>query len=80
MAYNFKTHVHIDEREFIVHYGDDGNVLRIYERKTYVHYGVRKTWNACYWFAKSHVLGSGNTMPKRVIAAARYKMVEDATS
>lgn len=77
MAYDHKTHVEIDGRKFVVHYDSDGEVLRIYERKTYKHFGVERVAESSYWFAKSHVLGSGLTMPKRIIEKARQKMAAE---
>lgn len=75
-------HVRFDDRHFIVEYDEDGNVLRIKERKQYDHGpGISGTYNASYWVASSHVLGSGNTMPKRILAAATAKRAaEDRNS
>ena len=71
------VHVQIEVRgrlrHFIVEFNADGDVLRIKERKPKEHpcLGV---YDASWWVATSHVLGTGNTLPKRVIAAARAKM------
>lgn len=61
-------------RHFIVEYDADGEVLRIKERKTY---GAGEPWERLYdgpyWKAGTHSLGNGDTLPKRVIAAAKAK-------
>ena len=65
-------------RHFIVEFNADGEVLRIKERrmKDYAPMGVPiGEYNATYWVATSHVLGTGNTLPKRIIAAARAKLM-----
>lgn len=61
------------ERHFIVEFNADGDVLRIKERKKKEppQIGV---YDASWWVAGSHPLGTGDTLPKRVIAAALAKL------
>jgi hypothetical protein len=74
MPYDYAVHVHLWERHFVVEYDADGVVLRIKERKIYQPGTyMARVYDASWWSAKSHVLGSGNTMPKQVIAAAEAK-------
>lgn len=80
MAYDHKITVKLEGRTFIVHYDADGNVLRINERKTYILFKVPKVFDVSYWSAKSHVLGTKLTMPKRIIEAARQKMAAEDRS
>lgn len=77
MAYAYRTIVTIEGRSFAVHYNADGEVLRINERKSYTQFGVLKDYETSYWSARSHVLGSGLTMPKRIIEKARQKMTSE---
>lgn len=84
------VHVHLDVvrkgtvtiRHFVVEFNEDGEALRIKERKpkTYTPRGVSiGVCDVSWWVRTSHPLGSGDTLPKRVIEAARAKMVsEDA--
>lgn len=80
MAYDHKIIVQMEGRTFIVHYDADGEVLRINERKKYVQFGVTKVYDISWWNAKSHVLGTKLTMPKRVIELARQKMAAEDRS
>lgn len=67
------VHVRLENRHFIVEYNADGEVLRIKERKpkTYAPRGVSiGVYDVSWWVPSSHPLGIGNTLPKRVIAAA----------
>lgn len=71
---DYAVHVRLENRHFIVEYGADGDVQRIKERKTCFpgeHWEciADKSW----WVPTSHPLGTGNTMPKRVIAATLAK-------
>jgi hypothetical protein len=62
-------------RKFIVEYDADGEVLRIKEiRQLPPLYGVARVYHASYWKASTHALGNGDTLPKRIIAAARAKL------
>lgn len=72
----YKTIVKLENRTFIVEYDDDGNVLRIKERKN-KQPPMIGVYEASWWTAKSHVLGAGLTMPKRVIEMARQKMAAE---
>ena len=60
--------VRFEDRHFIVEYGADGNVLRIKERKPCP--WKRGDYDHSWWTATCHPLGNGNTLPKRIIAAA----------
>lgn len=72
------THVHLEDakrgkdRHFIVEYDTDGAVLCIKERKQKEKPQVG-VYDTSYWVARSHPLGTGDTMPKRIIAAALAK-------
>lgn len=61
-------------RKFIVEFDADGLVIRIKERKTYGTYPLNGVYNAPYWKAGTHALGNGDTLPKRIIAAAYAKL------
>lgn len=77
------THVRLSGRYFIVEYNADGNVLRIKERKakSYAPRGVSiGVFDASWWVATSHPLGTGDTLPKRVIAAAHAKRTAEDIS
>lgn len=63
--------VRVDGRTFIVDFDDAGEPLRIKERKKYGAYPLDGWYNAPYWHAKHHVLGGPNTLPVRILAAAR---------
>lgn len=66
--------VHVDDRHFIVEFNADGEVLRIKERRLYAKGTLYEAWcQASYWVASSHSLGTRDTRPKRIIAAAREK-------
>lgn len=81
MPCDHSVRVTVDERKFVVEFGPDGDVLRIKERMTLVTFGVDHAYLTSYWVASSHSLGKKNTMPKRIIAAAREKMAaEDRAS
>lgn len=78
---DFSVHVQLERRHFIVEFDEDSEVLRIKERKNYDYGpGMSGVYNASYWVASSHVLGTGNTMPKRIIAAARNKLIAEERS
>lgn len=61
----------VNGRRFTVVFDAQNNPVRITERKTYNHEGLTGFYTAVYWNAKHHALGMGNTLPKRIIAAAR---------
>jgi hypothetical protein len=64
--------VTIDGRKFIVDFDENGEPLRIKERKTYeAGRPWERLYNASYWDAKHHSLGGPDTLPVRIIAAAR---------
>lgn len=65
------VHVQLEDRHFIVEYNSDDDVLRIKERNHGP--GLSGTYNASYWVASSHVLGSGDTLPKRILRIAKEK-------
>lgn len=58
------------KRYFIVEFNSDCEVLRIKERPGN---GKPVSW----WVASSHALGTGDTLPKRVISAARQKLAAE---
>lgn len=64
--------VTVDGRKFIVDFNEAGEPVRIKERKTH---GTGKPWeclyNAPYWNAKHHKLGGPDTLPMRILAAAK---------
>lgn len=64
------------KRYFIVEFNSDCEVLRIKERKPKEkpQLGV---YYAAWWVASSHALGTGDTLPKRVISAARQKLAAE---
>lgn len=64
-------------RHFIVEYDADGIVLRIKERKEFDYGFTSGVYNAPYWKSGTHALGIGNTLPKRIIAAAEAKMAAE---
>lgn len=75
MSCDYFVRVFIDYRSFQVEFNADGEVSRIKQRKTLPPlYGVARVYNASYWVAKSHVLGNGDTMPRRIIAATHAKL------
>lgn len=61
-----------EERTFIVEYDADGEVLRIKEIRELAKPQVGIA-HVSWWKAGTHPLGSGNTLPKRVLAAAMAK-------
>lgn len=67
-------------RYFIVDFNADGDALRIKERKTRTMFGVDNVYDFSWWSASSHPLGSGNTLPKRVIEAAHKKTAAEDRS
>lgn len=60
-------------RRFYVEFVNN-EAVRINERKTYKFFGVEQVYMRTYWVASSHSLGKGNTIPKRVIEAAKAKL------
>lgn len=68
------VHIQMGHRYFVVEFDANDEVLRIKERKAKEHpqLGV---YNASWWVASSHPLGTGNTLPKRIIQAARANLV-----
>lgn len=64
------VHVHLKGRHFIVEYDAAGEVLRIKERKQKSEPYLIGVYDASWWTASSHPLGSGDTLPKRIIVAA----------
>lgn len=74
------VNVRLNDRSFIVEFNEVGEILRIKERKQLFNHGPEMSYyNVSYWVPSSHPLGTGNTLPKRIIAAARAKMAFDAT-
>lgn len=69
-----KVRVQLDARTFIVEFESADKVLRIKERMTYELFSIEKVYLRSYWVASSHSLGKGDTLPKRVIEAARAKL------
>jgi hypothetical protein len=69
---DYSVHVRLEQRHFIVEYDSDGKVLRIKERKPNGPPSGTSS-DVSWWVATSHPLGNGNTLPKRVIAAALAK-------
>ncbi len=61
--------VELEQRTFIVEYDTPGHVARIKQIKK----SPRSEWEVSWWTANSHPLGTGDTLPKRVIAAALAK-------
>ncbi len=66
------VHVKMHERHFIVEFNEVDEVLRIKERKRKEHPQVG-VYDVSWWVAACHPWGSGNTMPKRIAAAAKAK-------
>lgn len=60
----------LDGRTFYVRYGANGKPLRISERKKYGRSPIDGWYNAVYWNAKHHPIGKGDTMVKKILAAA----------
>lgn len=58
-------------RTFIVDFDEEGDPVRIKERKKYGKYPLDGWYNAPYWSAKHHQLGSPDTIPARVLALAK---------
>lgn len=79
---DYAVHVHLEDRHFIVEYSADGDVLRIKERKykepSFLRVGGLYT--VSYWKAGTHPLGTSNTIPKRIIAAALAKITAEDRS
>lgn len=65
------SRVTLEGRTFIVDFDDGGTPVRIKERKMYGKYPLDGWYNAPYWSAKHHALGSSKTIPARVLAAAQ---------
>lgn len=63
--------VKIDDRQFIVDFGDDGEPVRIKERKMYGKYPLDGWYNASFWHAKHHAIGKPTTIVARILAATR---------
>jgi hypothetical protein len=63
-------------RKFIVEFDSDGEVLRIKEVKQLQPPSIG-IYHAQFWKAGTHALGNGDTLPKRVIAAAAAKMAAE---
>jgi hypothetical protein len=61
----------VDGRTFTVVFDSAGTAIRICERKKYGTPPIDGWYNAVYWSAKHHALGKGDTLPKRIIEAAR---------
>lgn len=66
------VHVHLENRHFIVEYNEIGGVLRIKERKPKLPPMIG-VYDASWWVPSSHPLGIGDTLPKRIVAAAEAK-------
>lgn len=66
--------VKIEGRKFRVDFDDNGEPVRIYERKKFgegtLFCGV---YNAVYWHSKHHAIGGAKFLTARIIAAARAK-------
>lgn len=60
----------VDGRRFTVFFDAQNEAVRIVERKLYNHPPLVGFYNSVYWSAKHHALGKGDTLPKRIIAAA----------
>lgn len=67
------VHVEIDGRRFIVEWSANGEVRRIKERKLLPEPQIG-VFDSSYWDVRHHELGKGNTLPKRIIAAASAKL------
>lgn len=63
--------VTVDDRRFIVDFDEQGEAVRIKERKKFGIYPLDGWYNAPYWSAKHHKIGSPKTLPARIIAAAK---------
>lgn len=64
-------HVTVDGRKFVVDLDGDGKPLSIKERKLHAPGEPWECWkNASYWH-HSMKLGGENTLPRRIIAAAK---------
>lgn len=67
---------HKGVRKFIVEYDADGNVLRVKEIKE----TAAATRHQNYWKAGTHPLGNGDTLIKRILAAAAAKRTAEDRS
>jgi hypothetical protein len=92
---DYPVHVHIDvvapakktrgrqpqtgRRHFIVHFNEDGEALRIYERKAYDHGPGAGAgfYNHYYWKAGTH---PKTWLPAQIIATALLKTAEEHRS
>lgn len=65
--------IEIDGRKFTVTFDEEGNPVRITERKTSNpgHPYLSYLYNAPYWSAKHHRVGKPTTIVARVLAAAK---------
>lgn len=68
-----KVRVQIDGRNFIAEFDQDGNPLRIKERKDLKPPAIG-IYEISYWVASSHKMGKQNSISYKVIAAAREKL------
>lgn len=76
---DYAVHVQLEGRYFIAEFDADGNALRIKERKQ-KQLPTIGVYDASWWVASSHALGTKNTLPKRIIAAAHVKTIAEHES
>lgn len=62
--------IELDGRKFIVDLDKDKNPIRIKERKKYGKYPLDGWYNAPYWDAKHHSIGSDTTIVARILKKA----------
>jgi hypothetical protein len=65
------VYVQIEGREFLVDFDENGEPCQVKERKSYARGTMYEAfYNAPYWSAKHHPLGSSGTMLARIARAA----------